>query len=298
MREYGQNVPASFLHIFTPEIRHEIALRLIEAGFTHIEVLSCVHPDIAPAMNKEALEKTARKLGRREGIRVTTLVPNRTGYETFLDLNLGPDGYNHAMGIFFSAVEHHNVANVGRPIKDTLNEYETILVDAVARGIKITAYISAAFGYSPSEGDELLIPNIETLNEYIDCMMDLGAELVTLSDLQGVATRERTKQTFEGILRGRKAGDIKKLGYHPHHISGEKALANTRSAYETGIRRFDSSLGGSGGCVTGAPGNQPTESLVRLLHSLGAKTGINEGEAAALAERVQRELYRKITLNE
>jgi len=298
LREYGQNVPASFLHIFTPEIRHAIALRLIQAGFTHIEVLSCVHPGIAPAMNKGALETIVKKLGSREGVRVTTLVPNRAGYETFLDLNLGPDGYGHAMGIFFSAVEPHNRANLGRPIKDTLEEYRTILQDASARGIKITAYISAAFGYSPPEGKELLIPDIRTLNEYIDLMLDLGSGLVTLSDLQGVATEEMTKQRFEDILEGRKGEDINRLGYHPHHISGEKALANSRTAYEAGIRRFDSSLGGSGGCITGAPGNQPTEGLIQLLHSLGVETGINEDEVISLAELVQRELYSKITLAE
>jgi hydroxymethylglutaryl-CoA lyase len=298
LREYGQNVPASFLHIFTPEIRHEIALRLIDAGFTHIELLSCVHPHIAPAMNKEALEQTVRKLGRLEGVRVTTLVPNKAGYETFLDLNLGPDGYDHAMGIFFSAVEPHNRANLGKPIKDTLEEYRTILQDAFARAIKTTAYISAAFGYVVPEREELLLPDSETLNEYIDLMLDLGLELVILSDLQGVADEEMTKQRFEDILEGRKGKDINRLGYHPHHVSGEKALANSKTAYEAGIRRFDSSLGGSGGCITGAPGNQPTEGLIRLLHSLGVQTGINEDEVISLAELVQRELYRRITLAE
>jgi len=298
LREYGQNVPASFLHIFTPELRHAIALRLIQAGFTHIEVLSCVHPGIAPAMNKGALETIVKKLGRLEGVRMTTLVPNRAGYETFLDLNLGPDGYDHAMGIFFSAVEPHNLANLGRPIKDTLQEYRIILSDASSRGIKITAYISAAFGYLPPEGEGLLIPDIGTLNEYIDLMLDLGSELVTLSDLQGVATEEMTKQRFEDILTARKNGDINRIGYHPHHVSGEKALANSRTAFEAGIRRFDSSLGGSGGCVTGAPGNQPTEGIIRLLHPLGANTGINEDEVISIAELVQRELYRKITLAE
>jgi isopropylmalate/homocitrate/citramalate synthase len=64
LREYGQNVPARFLPIFTPEIRTEIAKRLIGAGFRDIEILSCVHPAIAPAMNRDALKKTSEKLGR------------------------------------------------------------------------------------------------------------------------------------------------------------------------------------------------------------------------------------------
>ncbi|MBW2005707.1 MAG: hypothetical protein JRI72_14120, partial [Deltaproteobacteria bacterium] len=57
LREYGQNIPAEYLHIFTPEIRVEIALRLIDAGIRNIEILSCVNPKISPAMNKEGLKK-------------------------------------------------------------------------------------------------------------------------------------------------------------------------------------------------------------------------------------------------
>ncbi len=69
LREYGQNVPAEFLPIFTTEIRAEITLRLIGAGLRNIEILSCVHPKLTPAMNEDALKKTSEKLGRilREG---------------------------------------------------------------------------------------------------------------------------------------------------------------------------------------------------------------------------------------
>jgi hydroxymethylglutaryl-CoA lyase len=298
LREYGQNVPARFLYIFTPEIRHEIALGLIDAGFTTIEVLSCIHPGIAPAMSRDLLEKTVRKIGRRDGVRFVTLVPNRAGYETFLDLGLGPDGYGHTMALFFSAVEAHNLANLGRPIKDTLDEYRIILKDASSRGIRTVAYISAAFGYLAPEGGGLLIPDTGALDEYIDLMFGLGSDLVTLSDLQGVASEEATAEMLEGILRGRTPREIGRLGYHPHHVSGEKAIANSKVAYERGIRRFDASLGGTGGCVTGAPGNQPTEGLIRLLHSLGAETGINEQKVNALAGMVQQELYARITLLE
>jgi len=298
LREYGQNVPARFLHVFTPEIRHTIALQLIDAGFTSIEILSCVHPGIAPAMSKDLLEKTAKKIGRRDGIRLVTLVPNSAGYKTFLDLGLGPDGYGHTMGIFFSAVEAHNLANLGRPIKDTLEEYRIILRDASSRGIRVIAYLSASFGYLAPEGGGLFIPDIGTLNDYIDLMLDLGADQVTLSDLQGVASEETTAEVLEGILAGKTGQDIAKLAYHPHHVSGEKAIANSKAAYERGIRRFDSSLGGTGGCVTGAPGNQPTEGLIRLLHSLGAETGINEQKVIALTGMVQRGLYARITLRE
>jgi isopropylmalate/homocitrate/citramalate synthase len=105
LREYGQNIPSSYLHIFTPEIRIEIALSLIDSGFTNIEILSCINPQVAPAMNKKVIRKIAKKLGRVNGVNLITLVPNEVGYKSFLSAGLGPEGYNHTMGLFFSAVE-------------------------------------------------------------------------------------------------------------------------------------------------------------------------------------------------
>ena len=126
LREYGQNIPHQYLHIFTPEIRVEIALQLIDAGMRNIEILSCVHPKISPAMNEEALQKIAQDLGKINGVNLITLVPNRAGYNAFLGLGLGPDSYNHTMGVFFSAIEAHNIANLGRPLKETIEEYKQI----------------------------------------------------------------------------------------------------------------------------------------------------------------------------
>jgi hydroxymethylglutaryl-CoA lyase len=297
LREYGQNIPAEYLHIFTPEIRIEIALQLIDAGIRNIEIISCAHPKISPAMNKEALGKITRDLGKINEVNLITLVPNRAGYNTFLDLGLGYDRYNHTMGVFFSAIEAHNIANLGRPLKETIEEYKHIMRDASRHTIRIIGYISAAFGYFDPENGVLMKPNLDKVDNYIDLLFTHGAATVTLSDLQGVANEERTREIFETILNKRAGSDMDKLGYHPHHISGKAAVANSNIAYDVGIRRFDASLGGTGGCVTGAPGNQPTEMLVDFFHSLGIKTGLNEKKIFSLTEMIQRELYRKIPLN-
>jgi len=296
LREYGQNIPAHYLHLFTPEIRVEIALQLIDAGMRNIEILSCVHPKISPAMNEEALQKITQDLGRINEVNLITLVPNRTGYNTFLTLELGPNGYNHTMGVFFSAIEAHNIANLGRPLKETIEEYKQIMRDASAHNIRITGYISAAFGYFEPENGVLIKPDLDQVNNYIDLLLDLGVDTVTLSDLQGIANEKRTREIFETILNKRAGSDMDKLGYHPHHVSGKAAIANTKIAYDLGIRRFDSSLGGTGGCVTGAPGNQPTEMLVDFFNSLGIQTGLNETKIFSLTEMVKKELYSKISL--
>ena len=293
LREYGQNVPANMLHIFSPEIRVEIALRLIDAGFTNIEIFSCINPRVAPAMNREALKKIAIDLGRINGVNLITLVPNQAGYRNFLDLDLGPKGFNHTIGMFFSAVEAHNLANLGRPIKETVEEYKKIAGVARSSNIRMVGYISAAFGYFDSGHGVLIKTDIGEVNGYTDLLFDLGVETVTFSDLQGVASQEETGIFFETMLNIRKGKDVEKLAYHPHHISGEAAIANSRIAYDMGVRRFDSSLGGTGGCVTGAPGNQPTERLVRFFNEAGIESGIDQQKVFSLTEMVQRELYGK-----
>ena len=297
LREYGQNISSNYLHIFTPEIRVEIALSLIDAGFTNIEILSCVNPKVAPAMSKEVIRKIAKKLGRVNGVNLIALVPNEVGYKSFLSAGLGPEGYNHTMGLFFSAVEAHNLANLGRPIKETIEEYEIILRDASSHNIRMIGYVSAAFGYFEPESGILIKSDLDEVNNYIDLLFDLGVDTVTLSDLQGVANEEKTREIFETILNKRAGTDTDKLGYHPHHVSGKAAIANSKIAYDLGIRRFDSSLGGTGGCITGAPGNQPTEILVNLFNSLGIETGLNETKFFFLTEMVKKELYSKISLN-
>jgi hydroxymethylglutaryl-CoA lyase len=297
LREYGQNVPRRYLPVFTPEIRARIARALIEAGFTNLEVISCVHPGVAPAMNRKDLEIIAGCIGRQDGVHIITLVPNGTGYESFLDLDLGPEGYNHSMGIFFSAVEAHNRANLGRSIPETVSEYESIMKDAMARNIRVVATLSAAFGYREKGQRGVTREEPGRINDYINSFFDMGAVTVGLSDLQGVAGEKETRNLLETILDMRKGADREKLVYHPHHVSEGQALANSLAAFDLGIRRFDASLGGTGGCVTGAPGNQPTEGLVRAFHKAGIMTGLDEAKVPALGQMVQRELYNEISLD-
>lgn len=276
LREHGQNVPLNRLESFSAETRVRLARRLLEAGVRALEVFSCVHPKVAPAMSPDILGRIASALGRPAGADLITLVPNRAGYRTFLDLGLGPDGYGHVLGMFVSAVEAHNLANLGRPISASLAEYEALAGDAVSRGIRLRGYVSGAFGFRESAGRGLIQAGVERVGRLMDRLFEMGAETVMLSDLQGVADEKATIRFLEQLLERRKGKDLDRLGYHPHHISGDRAVDNSMAVFALGIRRFDASLGGTGGCVTGAPGNQPTELLVRRFHEEGAITGIDE----------------------
>jgi hydroxymethylglutaryl-CoA lyase len=296
LREYGQNVPAHFLDHFSPQTRIEIAQRLVRIGFKGIEVLSCVNPRIAPAMSKEAIKSVSQGLGRIESCAVITLVPNRAGFRNFLAYGLGPEGCNHSAGVFFSAVEAHNRLNLGMPIRESLAEIKTVAEEASSAGVRVVAYVSAAFGFRDPQTGTLLRQKPQEIAGYMDFLFDMGASVVTLSDLQGVADQDITRNLLETCLNLSKRKDRGRIGYHPHHVSGSKAIANSLAAYEVGIRRFDASLGGTGGCVTGAPGNQPTEALVRVFEEKGIKTGLKPEEVSALADVVKNELYGKIEL--
>lgn len=247
-------------------------------------------------MDRKTIETIVKGIGRQDNVHIITLVPNGAGYKNFLDLDLGPEGFNHTMGIFFSAVEAHNRANLGRSIQETVSEYRGVMKNAAARNIRVVATLSAAFGYREEGHRGFTCEEPRRINDYISGFFDMGAVTVGLSDLQGVAGEGETRNLLETILELRKGADREKLVYHPHHVSDMQALANSRVAFDLGIRRFDASLGGTGGCVTGAPGNQPTEGLVKAFHAQGVETGLDQGKISALSEMVRKELYGKIPL--
>lgn len=294
LREFGQNVPTGYLHIFNPMVRVEIAKRLLQAGIKEIELFSCINPRIAPAMDEEELEKIVNLLGRVEDARIIVLVPNWRGYETFLRLELGPERYNYTLGLFFSAVEEHNRLNLGRSIEETVKEYQRIIKDACSKDISIFGYISAVFGYMGKAG--LMEADPRVVNHYIDMLFDMGAEIVTISDLQGVADKIRTEKVIGEILKGRNEEEILRIAYHPHHISSSFAVEMSILAYRMGIRRFDASIGGTGGCITGAPGNQSTEDLIQGFISNNIYIDIDLKSILSLSHFVRSELYEKIPL--
>ncbi len=295
LREFGQNVPRDHIETFSPELRVWTAERLLACGVTSLEVLSCVHPKVAPAMAPEALSRVADRLGRRPGVEIATLVPNAAGYRAFLDLGLGPDGHDHVLGMVVSAVEVHNRANLGRSVSATLEAYEEIARDAAPRGVRLKGYVSGAFGFLPRTGG-LIKARLRDVSDLMDRFFSMGAGVVVLSDLQGVADAGTTVAFLERLLDRRGGDDLERLGYHPHHPSGARAVENSLAVLPLGIRRLDASLGGTGGCVTGAPGNQPTEMLVERLHRAGFRTGIDLERLAGLARWVQERVYARIPL--
>ena len=273
LREHGQNVGGDELRVFTPASRAALARDLRRVGFRRLEVFACVHPRIAPAMAREHLNGVRDGMGRLTDVEVVTLVPNYRGYRSFVELGLGQQGLGHTLGLFHSAVEEHNRANLGQSVEETQGVVRRLFQEAQRDGNPVSAYVSAAFGYR--DGGRRIHVSRGVLADMVRQLADQGARQVTLSDLQGLADDDETARVWDHLLNLDGGSLAHRLGYHPHHVDPDRAVALIQAAYDAGVRRFDTSLGATGGCVTGAPGNAPTRRTLEMLIRAGALCGVD-----------------------
>jgi isopropylmalate/homocitrate/citramalate synthase len=307
LREHGQNVPASGLDRFTPEFCVRTAQGLVEAGVRRLELISCVSPRVAPAMSAPRIREIADRFGRwlrdtgqHAAVEIVTLVPNPRMLDSFFELGLGPGGpalarsgsaersgagHGHTVGVFHSAVEAHNRQNLGRDVAGSLDWIREVARRAAERAVPLVAYVSAAFGFRPRPNAEIIDASLDGVTRYVQQLRAWGARTVTLSDLQGLRTPAETRDRLGALFARLDADAPTWLGYHPHHADPTAGVALAEAAWEAGIRLLDGSLGAVGGCVTGAPGNAPTEGLLQMLRRRGVDPGV---DPVALA-RVSRE---------
>jgi hydroxymethylglutaryl-CoA lyase len=238
--------------------------RLIEAlaaaGLARIEITSFVSPKWVPQLGDA--EDLARTMKAPPGVTYSALVPNARGLERALEVGL-PE-----IAVFLSSSETHNKMNVNKTIADTLTVFEEIVPPAREAGVRVRAYLSTVWG-CPYEGDVAPARVVDITRRLIE----LGCYQVALSDTIGVGT---PKQTRDIVKRALDELPIEQVALHLHDTRGT-ALANVLVGLEMGIRNFDASVGGVGGCpyAPGAAGNLATEDLVFLLHGMGVETGID-----------------------
>jgi hydroxymethylglutaryl-CoA lyase len=247
---------------------------LVRAGLKRIELTSFVSPRWIPQLADA--EELVRTLGVGTGdVTFSALVPNATGLERALRVGL------HEIAVFLSASETHNRKNTNKSIEDSLETFAEVVPPARAAGLRVRAYISTVWG-CPYEGD---VPIARAL-EIAERLIELDCYQVSLGDTIGVGTPLQTRRLLEAVLPKIPAP---KLALHCHDTRGT-ALVNCLVGLEMGIRDFDASVGGLGGCpyAPGAAGNLATEDLVYMLHGMGVKTGIDLDllvEAGRVAER-------------
>jgi hydroxymethylglutaryl-CoA lyase len=244
---------------------------LVAAGLREIEVGSFVPAKLLPQM-ADAAEVVQHAL-QHKGVTVMALVPNLRGAEGALRSGV------HKLTIPCSASEAHSLANVRKSRKDMVEEVRAIvrLRNEIAPGVKIEAGLSTAFGCTIQ--GEVTDDDVVWMAEQV---VAAGVDEAGLSDSTGMANPAQVRRLFNKV---RAAIGDKTGAAHMHNTRG-LGLANCLAAYEVGVRTFDSSLGGLGGCpyAPGASGNVVTEDLVFMFEAMGIRTGVDIEKLIAARE--------------
>ncbi|RMD39772.1 hypothetical protein DV735_g5352, partial [Chaetothyriales sp. CBS 134920] len=253
----------------------ELIRRLSQTGVTHLEAGSFVPAKWVPQMasTAEILQTlTAQPPPAPHGIAYNYLVPNIRGLQDLISL-------------FAAATESFSRKNINCSIAESLERFRPVLELAKEHNIRVRGYVSVALG-CPYEGPDV---DPHRVAELTATLLEMGCDEVSVADTTGMGTAPKTRRLLQTLKEAGILNDD--LALHFHDTYGQ-ALVNTVVALEHGVRTFDSSVGGLGGCPysKGATGNVATEDLLHLLHSLGLETGIDIVQMAEIGQWISREL--------
>jgi hydroxymethylglutaryl-CoA lyase len=260
----------------TVPLRGKIRLldALVASGLKRVEITSFVSPKWIPQLADA--DELSEHVKQPPGVSFSALCPNAKGLERARAAGIGE------IAVFLSVSETHNKKNVNKTVADTLAAFEDTIGPAREAGMRVRGYLSTVWG-CPYEGDVDPKRALAIARQ----LVDMGVYQVSLSDTIGVGTPRQTERILEMVL-----AEIprEKIAMHMHDTRGT-ALANVLVGLELGVRDFDASVGGLGGCpyAPGAAGNLATEDLVFMLHGMGVKTGVDLErlwEAGKVAESV------------
>jgi len=253
---------------------------LAEAGLRSIEAASFVSPKAVPQM-ADAGELLPQVQARFAALRTSVLVPNLKGLERA-----------HAAGakeiaVVLSATETMNRKNINMGLDQATEVSEQTIAAARALGLRTRAYVAVAFD-CPFEGETPL----DEVLRLSARMHAAAADEIVIADTIGSASPGQVKERISA-LRG--VVPIERLAVHLHDTRG-MGVANAWAALEAGVRRFDASVGGIGGCpfAPGAAGNVATEDLVLMAERSGFATGISLAGLLAAVDFAQDELQRPL----
>lgn len=242
------------------EEKIQLINRLSESGLNYIEVTSFVHPKWIPQL-ADAVE-VLKEIKRNSAITYAALVPNSKGLARALDVGVDE------VSIFMSASEGHNKSNINKSIDETFPILKEVVDGALAAGKTVRGYISTVIA-CPYDG----YTKPEQVVNVAEKLFDMGISELSLGDTTGVGVPTQVDALLHEMLRHFKA---EKLAMHFHDTRGT-AIANVMTSLAHGITKFDSAIGGLGGCpyAHGASGNVATEDLLYFLHEMGIETGVS-----------------------
>jgi hydroxymethylglutaryl-CoA lyase len=244
---------------------------LVAAGLREIEVGSFVPARLLPQMADVA--EVVRHTLRHPGITVMALVPNRRGAEAAIAAGV------HKITLPVSASEAHSMANVRKTPPQMLDELREVhaLRRDTAPGTAMEVGLSTAFGCTLQGA----VDEDDVIRLAVACV-EAGVDEVGLSDTTGMAHPAQVRRLFTRLRAelGARAGAA-----HMHNTRG-LGLANCLAALDVGVRTFDASQGGLGGCpyAPGASGNVVTEDLVFMFEAMGVRTGVDIEKLIAARE--------------
>ena len=238
----------------------ELIERLANAGLPVVEATSFVSPKWVPQMADA--DEVLAGVQRKKGVSYPVLVPNVQGLERALAAGVDE------IALFTAASSAFTMKNINATVEESLVRMAPVIEQALARNIKVRAYVSTALG-CPYQGD---VPVSEVVR-VTKALVDQGVYEISLGDTIGVGTPKKAREMLRACAD---AVGMDKLAAHFHDTRGQ-ALANVLACLEEGVRVVDGSVSGLGGCpyANGASGNLATEDLIYMLHGMGFETGVN-----------------------
>jgi hydroxymethylglutaryl-CoA lyase len=236
---------------------------LIGAGFKHIDAVSFVSPKAVPQMADS--EEVLKQLDPPDDVEIIGIVVNQKGAERAIATEAVK-----TLGFPYSVSPTFLERNQNQTLEAAIDELEQITLKADAAGLDVVAYISMAFG-NPY-GD---LWNVDEVLEAVGILADMNIHQISLADTVGLATPQQVSELVSAVIG---AYDYLEIGAHLHSTkagAAEKIIA----AYDAGCRRFDSAVGGLGGCPFAQDemvGNIPTEIAVQALAAHGANVPLKK----------------------
>lgn len=259
-RDGLQNEPTTL----QPAVRAELIRRLLDAGLSVVEAGSFVSPAWVPQMSDtdQVLQAVQDTLPQPAAVELPVLVPNLKGYQRALAAGA------RSIALAGSASETFSLKNINCSIADSLIRFHAIAARARHDGIRMRGYVSCLVA-CPYEGPVSSRQVMPVVREFLA----MGCHEVSLGDTIGHGSPSSIKRVLSDLLSEIPAS---RLAMHCHDTFGT-AIANIVQGLDQGIRAFDASVGGIGGCpfATGAGGNVATEDLVYLLHREGLTSGVD-----------------------
>ncbi|MEP6391738.1 MAG: hydroxymethylglutaryl-CoA lyase [Halioglobus sp.] len=240
--------------------RQQLVEALLAANLRQIEVGSFVSPKAVPQM--AGTDALFAALQAPEGVRLSALVPNMRGYENAVAAGV------KTVAVVASATETMNQKNINMSLAQTFDVSRSIIDRGHSEGVTVQAYLSVAFE-CPFEGS--VEPDL--IRQQAQQLAQWGADEIVIADTIGAANPSQVQALMTSLVAEHGS---ERLACH-FHDTRAMGLANVYAALESGVRRFDSALGGLGGCpfAPGAKGNVATEDVVMMCEQMGFSTGVD-----------------------